>query len=63
MFNVHGDVLSVRAQKMRSTILVYTFCVGFGIAYPRLEGNAKALYAGWAMSQIPALFLYVYSNS
>ena len=46
MFNVHGDVLSVRVQKMRSNILIYAFCVGFGIAYPWQEGNARARVAG-----------------
>ena len=38
------------------------FSVGFGVAYPLMMGITRALQAGWAIVQIPALFFYVYNH-
>ena len=53
------DTLNVFDQTDFLNIRLIYNSVGFGIAYPREMGNARALQAGWAMVQIPALFYVV----
>ena len=45
MFNAHGYVYPKR-DALCGVCLDYTYSVGFGIAYPRIQGNAKASQAG-----------------
>lgn len=54
----HGKA-SVNVHCHVYLLIQYTYGVGFGIAYPRSEGDTRAWVAGWARVLTPALFLCV----
>lgn len=59
MANVHGFVYSQNGYPKRP--FRYAYSVGFGIAYPRLEGNAKAYRSGMSDEfRFPRFFMWIW---